>query len=375
MGDALTLSVEGPGAGTVLEVKEERGLGTTLDVILYDGTLSIGDEIAVATQGDVIFTKVRSLLKPRPMKEILVEDRFEREKTVVAAAGVKVTAPDLEGVIAGSPFFVVRGNRDEIRAKIKKEMTEIHVNLAEEGIIIKADTIGALEAICKELEGKGIGVMRAAVGPVSRHDLIETETIKNPVYRVLLSFNTPLLPEVAESLKDPSYYRLTQVKVFEGRVIYQLIDQYVEWRDEQKRLLDKQRFEHVIMPAKIRLMPDCVFRQSNPAVVGVRVLGGKLRNDVNLIKLDGKKVGHLKSMQLRQENIREADAGLEVAISIEGATIGRQLNVGDDLFVDVPERHVKVLEKEMLKSLNTSTQEILEEYTSMRRKTEPFWAK
>ncbi|MFA6225437.1 MAG: translation initiation factor IF-2 [Methanoregula sp.] len=372
MGDALTLAVEGPGAGTVLEVKEERGLGTTLDVILYDGTLSIGDEIAVATQGDVIFTKVRSLLRSRPMKEILVEDRFEREKTVVAAAGVKVTAPDLEGVIAGSPFFVVRGNHDEIEAKIKKEMTEIHVNLAEEGIVIKADTIGALEALCKELEGKGIGVMRAEVGPVSRHDLIETETIKNPVYRVLLSFNTPLLPDVAETLKNPLY---TQVKVFEGRVIYQLIDQYVAWRDEQKRLQDKQRFEHVVMPAKIRLIPDCVFRQSNPAVVGVRVLGGKLRSDVNLIKLDGKKVGHLKSMQLRQENIREADAGLEVAISIEGATIGRQLNVGDDLFVDVPERHVKVLEKEMLKSLNTSTQEILEEYTSMRRKTEPFWAK
>ncbi len=372
MGEALTLSVDGPGAGTVLEVKEERGLGTTLDVILYDGTLSIGDEIAVATQGDVIFTKVRSLLKPRPMKEILVEDRFEREKTVVAAAGVKVTAPDLEGVIAGSPFFVVRGNRDEIRAKIKKEMTEIHVKLAEEGIVIKADTIGALEALCKELEGKEIGVMRAEVGPVSRHDLIDTETIKNPVFRVLLSFNTPLLPDVVEMIKNPLY---TQVKVFEGRVIYQLIDQYIAWRDEQKRVLDKQRFEHVVMPAKIRLMPDCVFRQSNPAVVGVRVLGGKLRNDVNLIKLDGKKVGHLKSMQLRQENIREADAGLEVAISIEGATIGRQLNVGYDLFVDVPERHVKVLEKEMLKSLNTSTQEILEEYTSMRRKTEPFWAK
>ena len=96
-----------------------------------------------------------------------------------------------------------------------------------------------------------------------------------------------------------------------------------------------------MMPAKIRLLPDCVFRQSNPAVVGVRVLGGKLRSDVDLVKPDGKKVGHLKSMQLRQETIREADAGLEVAISIDGATIGRQLNVGDDLLVDLPERHVK----------------------------------
>lgn len=372
MGDALRLSVEGPGAGTVLEVKEERGLGTTLDVILYDGTLAIGDEIAVATQGDVVVTKVRSLLKPRPMKEILVEDRFERVKSVAAASGIKVTAPNLEGVIAGSPFFVIRGNRDEIEERIKKEMTEIHVNLAEEGIVIKADTIGALEALCKELEGKEIGVMRAEVGPVSRLDLIETETIKNPQFRVLLSFNTGILPDAAEILKNPLY---KQVKVFEGRVIYQLIDQYVEWRDEQKRLQEKQRFEHVVMPAKIRLLPDCVFRQSNPAVVGVRVLGGKLRSDVNLIHLDGKKVGHLKTMQLRQESIREADPGLEVAISIEGATVGRQVSVGDDLFVDIPERHVKVLEREMIKTLNSSTQEILLEYTTMRRKGDPFWGK
>ncbi len=372
MGDELKISAEGPGAGTVLEVKEERGLGTTLDVILYDGTLAIGDEIAVATQGDVVVTKVRSLLKPRPMKEILVEDRFERVKSVAAASGIKVTAPNLEGVIAGSPFFVVRNNRDEVEARIKKEMTEIHVNLSEEGIAIKADTIGALEALCKELEGKGIGVMRAEVGAVSRLNLIETETVKNPMFRVLLSFNTPILPDAADMIKDPLY---TQVKVFEGRVIYQLIDQYVAWRDEQKRLQEKQRFEHVVMPAKIRLLPDCVFRQSNPAVVGVRVLGGKLRSDVDLIKTDGKKVGHLKTMQLRQESIREADPGLEVAISIEGATVGRQVSVGDDLFVDVPERHIKVLEREMVKTLNTSTQEILAEFTSLKRKGDPFWGK
>ncbi|HXX54855.1 MAG TPA: translation initiation factor IF-2, partial [Methanoregula sp.] len=130
-----------------------------------------------------------------------------------------------------------------------------------------------------------------------------------------------------------------------------------------------------VMPAKIRLLPDCVFRQSNPAVVGVRVLGGKLRSDVDLIKTDGKKVGHLKTMQLRQESIREADAGLEIAISIEGATVGRQVAVGDDLLVDIPERHVKVLEREMLKTLNTGMQEVLAEFTSMRRKTEPFWGK
>ena len=372
MGQELTLSVEGPGAGTVLEVKEERGLGTTLDVILYDGTLAIGDEIAVARQDGVLVTNVRSLLKPRPMKEILVENRFERVRSVAAAAGIKVSAPQLEGVIAGSPLFVIRGNRAEVEERIRKEMQEIHVKLAEEGLVIKADTIGALEALCKELEAKEIGVMRAEVGPVSRHDLIETETIKNQYYRALLAFNTPILPDAAEMIKNPLYI---QVKVFTGNVIYQLIDQYVAWRDEQRRLAEQKKFEHIVMPAKIRLLPDCVFRQSNPAVVGVRVLGGKLRSDVDLIRPDGKKIGHLKTMQLRSETIREAEAGLEVAISIEGATVGRQISVGDDLLVDIPERHVKVLEREMMKTLNPAAQEVLLEYTTMRRKAEPFWGK
>jgi len=372
MGEELVLTVDGPGAGTVLEVKEERGLGTTLDVILYDGTLSIGDEIAVAGKDAVVITKVRSLLQPRPMKEILVEDRFERVRSVAAASGVKVTAPNLERVIAGSPLFVIRGNREDVEARIQKEMSEIHVNLSEEGLVIKADTIGALEALCKELEAKDIGVMRAEVGGVSRHDLIETETTRNPYYRALLCFNTPILPDAQDMIKDPLY---TLVKVFDGKVIYQLIDQYVAWRDEQKRLSEQKRFEHVVMPAKIRLLPDCVFRQSNPAVVGVRVLGGKLRSDVDLVKLDGKKVGHLKTMQMRSATIREADAGQEVAISIEGATVGRQVSVGDDLFVDIPERHVKVLEREMVKTLNPAAQEVLAEFAAMRRRAEPFWGK
>jgi translation initiation factor 5B len=372
MEEDLAYSVDGPGIGTVLEVKEERGLGTTLDVILYDGTLSVGEEIAIARTDGVAVTKVRALLKPRPLKEILVEDRFERVKKVMAAAGIKVSAPNLDGTIAGSPIQVVTGDPEPVKERIRREMEEISVKISPEGLMIKADTIGALEALCNELDAKEIGVMRADVGPVSRHDLIEVETIKNPYYRALLAFNTPILPDVAEMLRDPGY---SQVKVFGGRIIYQLVDDYIAWRDDLKRKAEQQRFEQIIMPAKIRVLPHCIFRQSNPAVVGVRVLGGTLRTDVNLIQTDGKKVGHLKSMQLNQENIREGKAGAEVAISIEGATVGRQLNEGDDLFVEIPERHVKVLEREMQATLPISTQEILGEFTAMKRKADPFWGK
>jgi translation initiation factor 5B len=173
-------------------------------------------------------------------------------------------------------------------------------------------------------------------------------------------------------IRDPGF---SHVKVFDGRVIYQIVDAYTAWRDELRRKAEQQRFEQIVMPAKIRVLPHCIFRQSNPAVVGIRVLSGMLRTDVNLIQTDGKKVGHLKSMQLNQENIREAQAGSEVAISIEGATVGRQLSEGDDLYVDIPERHVKVLEREMQKNLPISTQEILGEFTGMKRKNDPFWGK
>jgi translation initiation factor 5B len=367
----LAVSVEGPGVGTVLEVKEERGLGTTLDVILYNGTLSVGDEIAIARSDGVGQTKVRSLLKPRPLKEILIEDRFERVKSVAAAAGIKVSAPNLEGVIAGSPLRVIRGDEWQVKEEIRREMEEIKVKISPEGLMIKADTIGALEAICNELEVKGIGVMRAGVGPVSRHDLVEAETVKKESYRVLLAFNSPLLPDAADMVKDPAF----SVRVFEGRVIYKLIDDYVAWRDELQRSAEKKRFEQVVMPAKIRVLPHCIFRQSNPAVVGVRVLAGTLRSDVNLIRRDSRKVGHLKTMQCNQENIREAQAGAEVAISIEGATVGRQFEVGEDLLVEIPERHVKVLEQEMMKNLNPSAQEALGEFTGMKRREDPFWGK
>ena len=372
MEEDLALSVDGPGMGTVLEVKEERGLGTTLDVILYDGTISVGDEIVFARQDGIAQTRVRSLLKPRPMKEILVEDRFERVKTVIAATGIKVSAPGLDGAIAGSPLQVLRGDPEPVRERIRREMEDIKVKISPDGLIIKADTIGALEALCNELEAKEIGVMRAEVGPVSRHDMIEAETIKNAYYRVLLAFNTPMLPDAADMIRDPGY---TLVKIFEGKVIYKIVEEYIAWKDEQKRKAEQKRFEQIIMPAKVRVLPHCVFRQSNPAVVGVRVLGGTLRTDVNLIQTDGRKVGHLKSMQLNQENIREAQAGAEIAISVEGASVGRQFSVEDDLFVDIPERHVKVLEREMLSHLPISTREILGEFTSMKRRADPFWGK
>ena len=142
----LRLHAEGPAVGTVLEIKEERGFGTTLDTIIYDGVLKTGDKIAIGSSGKPVITKIRALLKPD------IQGGFKKVKKVTAAAGVKISAPNIDKALAGAPLRVVTGDAEEYIEAIQKEMGEIDIPVQEVGVIIKADTIGSLEALAGEIE-------------------------------------------------------------------------------------------------------------------------------------------------------------------------------------------------------------------------------
>ncbi len=106
---------EGMGKGTILEVREFRGLGTTIDVILYDGVIRRGDLLVVGGKG-TFTTKIKALLRPEPLKEMRVEKMFRQVESVSAATGVKISAPNLENVIAGSPVRFLGSGKDLNRA-------------------------------------------------------------------------------------------------------------------------------------------------------------------------------------------------------------------------------------------------------------------
>ena len=356
---------EGLAKGTILEVKEEKGLGQTVDVIIYSGTLHRGDTVALGTKsGKPLVTKVKAILKPKPLDEICdPRDRFDSVKEITAAAGVKVNCQTLEGVVAGAPLRAIDGNQKEVMEEIAQE-TKINIRVEESGIMIKADAIGSLEALAFEADKAQIPIRKYEVGDISRHDLIEVNAYNDPLNKVILGFNINILPDAKDAL--PNY----DAKIFSNDVVYGLIEDYQKWVAEEKRKAEEAKRALVSFPGKIKLLPNCVFRVSKPAIVGVRILTGRVRNGAQLIDRDGKEIGKIKSLRSGEETLKEGIAGAEVAIAIEGPTVGRQINVEDILYVDIIASEFRNLAEY---DLNSDERMVLEEVAAIKRRQEPFW--
>jgi translation initiation factor 5B len=355
---------EGPAQGTILEVKEEKGLGSTLDVIIFAGTLHKGDTIILGTKGRPLTTKVKAILKPKPLDEIRdPKDRFESVKEVSAAIGVKLMCQSIEGVVAGAPL---RAASADVKGALEEVVNETRVNIetTEAGVYIKADAIGSLEALAFECKNAAIPIRRYDTGMISRKDIIDTAAYGETYHRVILGFNVDLLPEAKDAL--PGY----SLKVFTNDVVYRLIEDYQKWVEEEKRRMDVEKRSEYAFPGKVRLLPNCVFRVSKPAIVGVRVLAGRIRPGQTLLNVEGVDIGKIRSIRSGEEVVKEAIQGQEVAVAIEGPTVGRQINVEDILYVDLRELVVKEMAK---MDLNTDDRMVLEETLEVKRKQDKFW--
>ncbi|MFP4632357.1 MAG: translation initiation factor IF-2 [Halobacteriota archaeon] len=368
--DSLEMHADGPGLGTVVEVKEERGFGATVDVLLYDGVVEVDDTVVVAGQLDPIVTEVRALLKPPELGEIRAEKEFEQVDRVTAAHGIKVAAPDLDDAMAGGPFRVVGEDDelDDVVEEVRREMEEVGVDTVEEGVVVKADSVGSLEALGKTLAEAEIPVMAASEGAVSRRDVVEAETAESGIHRAVLAFNVDVLDDARE------YADEALVEVFEGDVIYRIVEEYEEWRRDVEEKRTERVLEAVSLPCRFRVLEDHVFRQSDPAVVGVEVEIGTLRNNVG-VEREGDAVGVVKGIQSQGDDVESAEAGDQVSVAIDGPTVGRDVHEGDVLYTVVPEKHARVLDQEVRDDLDPEIQRALDSYLDVKRGQDPFWAK
>jgi len=354
---------EGLGRGTILEIKEEKGLGKTMDVILYSGTISKGDTVALGTNGAPHVTKVKAILKPKPLDEIRdPRDRFDSVRELHAAAGVKISTQSMDGVIAGAPFMVVKGPNDPMIKELKED-SAIKIEAAEKGITIKADAIGSLEALAFETKEAGIPIRKFSVGDITRRDVVEA-AYGDKANRVILGFNVSITKDAEAEIENQG------IKVLTNQIVYRLIEEYQEWIDESKKKTDSDKRSEFSFPAKLRILPNCIFRVSKPAIVGVRVLAGRIRIGEYLIGADGRDAGRIKSIHSGEDTLKEAKQGDEVAVGIDGVTAGRQINEEDIIYVDLIGSAIKQLAS---LDINDDEKATLQETIEIKRRSDPFW--
>jgi translation initiation factor 5B len=347
----LAYTANGPGKGVILEVKEEQGMGKTLDVILYDGKLSVGDSIVVGTLNEPIITKVRALLEPGTNTELRDKKaQFRNIQTAHAAVGVKIVAPGLDDAVAGMPVLAAH---DIASVAHEVKAPEVLMEQEQEGIIIKADTIGSIEALFQLCKEKNIPIHRASIGPVSRKDVAEAQTQPDPV---VIAFNVAVGAGVDTS----------GITIIQDTIIYHVLDKYDE------HLKEKADAAAVpVRPTKAEILRNHIFRQSNPLICGMHVISGELATGMQLMK-DGKQIALVKEIQDNKQNVGKAASGKNVAVSLVGPTAGRQCNEGDILYTAVTEEQFRQL-RNAAKHLTESEKQVLREIAEMMRKDSPLW--
>ena len=365
---------QGPAKGTVLEVKEEIGLGVTVNAIIYDGVLRKDDTIVLGGKNGPIVTTVRALLLPKPLDEIRdPRDKFSSVNEVSAATGVKIAAPNLEDALAGAPLYVAstKGELDSLLKEISEEVQRLRISTDVDGIVLKTDALGSLEAIAESLKRNNVPIRLADVGDVSKRDIMEAAVVREneALYGVVLAFNVRVLPDAEEEAKN------RKVPIFRHNVIYHLVDDYLRWMEREKEAREKGEFERLVKPAKIRILPGYIFRRAKPAIVGIEVLAGTIKPRLSLIDEEGKEIGEILQIQDRGKAISMAERGAQVAVSIDKPVVGRHINEGDVLYVSVPELHAKKLLSEFRGRLSPDELECLDEIVKIMSRKKPYWGR
>jgi translation initiation factor 5B len=364
---------EGPALGTVLEVREEIGLGTTVNAIIYDGVLNADDTIVIGGKEGPISTKIRAILVPQPLDEIRdPRKKFNSIKNAHAAAGIKIAAPDIDDAIPGGSLIAVGGEMTEEKAinEITSEMERLRVQTDQTGVILKTDTLGSLEAIVESLRMKDVPIRLADIGDVSRRDVMEALSVKHeePLYGAILAFNVKPLPDAEREARDQ------KIPIFWNDIIYNLMDEYVRWMEEEREAKARKEFEVLVKPGRITVMDGFIFRRAKPAIFGVTVDAGQITPRVHMINMEGESLGRITQIQEGGDAVGKAEEGKEVAVSMPQPIVGRHIKERDVLYVNIPEEHAKLLRTKFAGRLTESANNALQELIELRRKKDMLWA-
>ncbi|KAL6902825.1 hypothetical protein GGI43DRAFT_354511 [Trichoderma evansii] len=342
---------------TVLEVKAIEGFGMTIDVILSNGILREGDRIVLCGTEGAIVTNIRALLTPAPLRELRLKSAYVHNKEVKAALGVKISAPGLEGAIAGSRLMVVGPDDDEedICDEVESDLANLlsRVETSGRGVSVQASTLGSLEALLDFLKDCKIPVANVGIGPVYKRDVMQCGIMleKSPDYAVMLCFDVKVDKEAMAYAEDQG------IKIFQADIIYHLFDNFTKHMDE---MLEKKKEESKMLAVfPCVLKPVAVFNKTGPIVIGVDVTEGQLKINTPIAAVktnpvtNAKEViglGRVTSIERDHKQIPVCKKGQpSVAIKIEMGghqpIYGRHLEEADLLYSQISRASIDTLKE------------------------------
>lgn len=348
--------------GIILEIKDVKGLGKTIDVILIDGRIEVGDYFVTFGKKPKI-TKIRAILIPKQIQDIRMEKKFENVSKIEASNGVKLLLQDVDDILPGVEFFLTKNieNANIIVKNLENKCSKDFSIKKNEGLILKADTLGALDALKNIF--KDFKIKYCDIGEITKEDILEASINSDIFLRAIITFNIKSSEEINKIAKENG------VKIISSNIIYELFENYMKWREEKKMELLEKELENVVFPAKIRIIPGYIFRASKPAIVGCEVLEGRIKSDYELFKVVNEKIielGKIKEIQDKGISLPIAKKGMKVAISITDAIVGRNIFENDILFSNVDENSYLILKK-YENILSDEEKKLLEEIREIKK--------
>ncbi len=330
--ESIKADPELPAAGTVIEAKVDKGEGAVVTILVQTGTLRVNDPLVVNGE---IYGKARALKNYRG--ETIKE---AGPSTPARILGFKI-APrvgDVLDVAAASSASAVNlktkrteqtGAERSIVADVNRDTDEPTAIL---NVVVKADTLGSLEALVGSLERiknneAGVKIVSKGLGNIMADDVNRAEA----AHALLFGFNVTTTPIAFELINKSG------VRYFEYRVIYDLIDKI---KVELEKILNPELITKELGNFKVLALFKT---EKNNQIIGGRVEMGKISKDAKVrVKRSGEiiGVGKIAKLQLGRQELGEVQSGSECGVEYHGKL---KVEVGDVLEAYSEEKKEKKL--------------------------------